>query len=168
MYAQSTLSHRAEPRACRSVPTRSSDAKGDLQCLFKAYDAACLDFDADAVAAFYDLPCLISTPDGNGGFTARGDLRAAFAQAFSAYRRQGLVAASIVSLSIDTLSADFAQARVIWSLANARGADVVSFSCRYTLRHAGGKWRIAYAVTLDEVDRLARPKSPPLGLTARI
>lgn len=161
MYAQSTLSTRADLRACSTALLRSPDATrdttGDLQHLFKSYDSACLDFDADAVAAFYDLPCLVSTPDGTGSFTTRADLRAAFARVFAGYRQQGLASASLVSLKIETLSAGFAQARAIWSLANGRGADVISIGCAYTLRQslgqALGKWRIVHAVTLDDMDR---------------
>jgi hypothetical protein len=157
MYAQPTLSSRADLRAYTPAPVRSPDATpdttGDLQCLFKSYDSACLDFDADAVAAFYDLPCLISAPDGTCSFTVRSDLRAAFARVFAGYRCQGLASASLVSLKIEALSASFAQARVIWSLANGRGADVASVGCAYTLRHALGKWRIVHVVTLDETDR---------------
>ncbi|WP_374654342.1 hypothetical protein [Dongia sp.] len=142
------------------------DARAELQLLFKSYDAACLDFDADAVAGFYDLPCLLSTQEGNGGFTARGELRAAFARVFSGYRQQGLVGASLVSLGIDALSDDFALARAIWSLGDTRGRDAVSFGCLYTLRRAQGRWRIVHAVALDERSKLARrkPRAAILGL----
>lgn len=153
MYAEPTRAQGADHRAtrCATAPhATAADATADLQRLFKSYDAACFDFDADAVAAFYELPCLISTPDGNGSFTARGELRMAFARVFSGYRCQGLAAASIVSLQLDLLSAAIAQARVIWSLSNARGADIRSLACAYTLRRSQGKWRIACAVALDE------------------
>ena len=169
MYAEPTSSHRAEQRAYHLAPARLPDAKGDLQLLFKSYDAACLDFDADAVAAFYDLPCLISTPDGNGSFTARGEVRAAFARLFSSYRQQGLVGASLASLQIEALSAGFAQAQAVWSLANNRGADVGSVICAYTLRHATGKWRICHAVSLGDVlpVRRATLNLATLNLTGR-
>lgn len=156
MYAEPTSFHRVEARAYRSTPARLPDVKGDLQLLFKSYDAACLDFDADAVAAFYDLPCLISTVDGNGSFTARGEVRAAFARLFSGYRQQGLVSASLASLQIEALSDGFAQVQAIWSLANNRGAEVGNLTCAYTLRHATGKWRICHAVSLGDARPLRR------------
>lgn len=173
MYAEPAPAARVESRAGRSVPSSTAkplDVQSDLQHLFKSYDAACFDFDADAVAALYDLPCLLSTPDGNGSFTARGELRAAFARVFSLYRQHGLVSASLVSLTIEALSADFAQVLARWSLSNGRGVDVVSVACAYTLRHAGGKWRIAYAAALDDADKLARqrPRAPTLSFTPRI
>ena len=167
MYAETAASPRAVARAYPSVPLRSPDARGDLQCLFKSYDAACLDFDADAVAAFYDLPCLISTPGGNASFTARGELRAAMARVFTGYRQRGLVSASIAALEVATLTTDFAQAQIVWSLCKARGVEVVSFARRYTLRHADNRWRIAHAVALDEVEKLAQPvaRAPLLRLS---
>jgi hypothetical protein len=170
MYAETAASPRAVARAYLTTPLRSLDAKGDLQCLFKSYDAACLDFDADAVAAFYDLPCLISTQGGNASFTARGELRAAMARVFTGYRQHGLVSASIAALEVATLTADFAEAQVVWSLTKARGVEVVSFSCRYTLRHADNRWRIAHAVALDEVETLMQPapRAPLLRLSPRL
>lgn len=175
MYAQTTLSRRADARGAPAVPARSpnasSDAKGDLQHLFKSYDAACLDFDADAVAGFYDLPCLIASPTGTVSFNARGELRAAFARVFSGYRQQGLVSASLVSLKIESLSAGLAQARAIWSLANGRGTEVASLGCHYALRRSdgsstGGKWRISYAAMLEDMERPTRERLPTLHLPA--
>jgi hypothetical protein len=170
MYAETSASPRAVARAYPSMPLRSPDAKGDLQCLFKSYDAACLDFDADAVAAFYDLPCLISTQAGNASFTARGELRAAMARVFAGYRQRGLVSASIAALEVATLTADFAQAQVVWSLGKARGVEVVSFASRYMLRHADNRWRIVHAVALDDVEKLTQPapRAPLLRLSQQL
>lgn len=166
MFAQSTT---LATGRLRPVPATSPDPKSDLQFLFKAYDAACLDFDADAVASFYDLPCLISLPDGNGSFTARGEVRAMMARRFAAYRQQGLVSASMTALTLEALSGDFAQARIVWSLSNTRGTEMASFASAYTLRRADGRWRIAHAVTLDEAAKLAtfRRQAPMLSLTGR-
>lgn len=168
MYAQTAFDVQSRHRSSSPLTAPApSDPRAELQRLFKSYDAACLDFDADAVASLYDLPCLLSTQEGNGSFTARGELRAAFARAFSGYRQQGLTGASLAALTISTLSGDFAQARAIWSLSNARGHDVMSFACHYTLRHAQGRWRIAHAVGLDEADKLARQKPRAAILTLR-
>lgn len=176
MYAE-TASHAQSRHRSQSTPTSTAsvaapadhraDSRAELQRLFKSYDAACLDFDADAVAGFYDLPCLISTQHGNGSFTARGELRAAFARVFSGYRQMGLVGANLASLSINALSDDFAQARVVWSLGNARGHDVVSVACLYTLRYAQGRWRILHAVALDEAEKLARRNARAAILSLR-
>jgi hypothetical protein len=148
MYAERTLSAHADAPACRVVSAKSPDVMGDLQYLFKAYDAASLDFDADSVAAFYDLPCLISAPDGNGSFTARGEIRAAFARAFAGYRQRGIVSATMVSLTLKSLSEDFAMALVTWSLSNARGMDISQLDNMYTLRRVGMQWRISCTLTL--------------------
>lgn len=144
-----------------------ADVRAELQLLFKAYDAACFDFDADAVAGFYDLPCLISTAEGNGSFTARGELRAAYTRLFAGYRAQGLVSASLASLNIAAFSGGFAQGLAIWSLGNARGQDVVNLACVYTLRLAQGRWRIAHRLALDEALKLARTKPRDAILSLR-
>ena len=169
MYVETSSSGYATARAAAPQPPRSPDPTADLQCLFKSYDAASFDFDAEAVAGFYDLPCLISTQGGNASVTARGELRAAMARLFAGYRQRGLVSASIVDLKLKTLSPDFARAVVRWSLGNARGMEVTGFSCSYTLRHADRRWRIAHAVALDEAARLAglTPRGPMLSLTPR-
>ena len=62
---------------------------------------------------------------------------------------------------------DFAQAQVVWSLSKARGVEVVSFACRYMLRRADNRWRIAHAVALDEAEKLAQPspRAPLLRLS---
>jgi ketosteroid isomerase-like protein len=167
MFVESLLSaqsrHRPQPAPAATAP---ADPRAELQRLFKSYDAAYLDFDADAVASLYDLPCLLSAQQGNGSFTARGELRAAFARVFAGYRQQGLTGASLASLTISTLSGDFAQAQAIWSLSNARGHDVASFASHYTLRHVQGRWRIAHAVALDEAEKRTRQKpwAPILSL----
>lgn len=131
-----------------------ADARADLQRLFKAYDAACLDLDADATAAVYDLPCLISTSAGNIAYSTRAELRQALAQRFANYRQQGIVCASITALDLESVAVDFATARVVWTLSNHRGVDVVSVPRRYTLRRsdtvAGRPWRIAHVVNLAD------------------
>lgn len=169
MYAETSSSMHASARACAPQPVRTPDPTADLQCLFKAYDAACFDFDADAVAGFYDLPCLISSQGGNASFTARGEVRAAMARLFTHYRQRGLVSASIVDLKLKTLAADFARAAVRWSLSNARGMEVAGFAGSYTLRQAGGRWRIAHAVSLDDGLQQAdlAPRGPVLSLRPR-
>jgi ketosteroid isomerase-like protein len=168
MYAETAFDVQSRHRSSSTLTAAApADPRAELQRLFKSYDAACLDFDAEAVARLYDLPCLLSTQEGNGSFTSRGELRAAFARAFSGYRQQGLTGASLVSLTISTLSGDFAQGRAIWSLSNARGHDVMSFACHYTLRHAQGRWRIVHAVALDEAEKLARQKPRAAILSLR-
>ena len=169
MYAETSSSTHARARACAPQPVRSSDPTADLQCLFKAYDAACFDFDADAVAGFYDLPCLLSSPGGQASFTARGEVRAAMARLFTLYRQRGLVSASIVDLKLKTLGHDFARAEVRWSLSNARGMDITGFASSYTLRQADRRWRIAHAVSLDDGVSPAdlAPRGPVLSLRPR-
>jgi ketosteroid isomerase-like protein len=160
--------HRSASPVPQTAPAPvPADPRAELQHFFKSYDAACFDFDADAVANLYDLPCLISSAEGSGSFTARGELRAAFARTFTGYRQQGLVGANLASLTISTLSGDFAQARAIWSLRLARGHDVTSFACHYTLRHAQGRWRIVHAVGLDAGDKFARQKPRAAILSLR-
>jgi hypothetical protein len=144
-----------------------ADARADMQRLFKAYDAACLDLDADAAAAIYDLPCLVSTSAGNTAFTARGELRQSLAQRFTGYRQQGIVCASITALDLESVAADFATARVVWTLSDRRGHDVVSVPRRYTLRRSdatpGRPWRIAHVVNLaDPVTRGSGAAGRPL------
>jgi len=162
------------PRAsmtARADRPRPADARAELQLFFKSYDAACLDFDADAVAALYDLPCLISGMYGHGSFTARGELRAHFAKIFGAYRQQGLVCASLASLSITALSDDFARGEAVWSFSDSRGREGGNLASAYTLRRslqaADARWRIAHAVTLDEAEKLAGPKRPTISLVVR-
>ncbi|WP_374370010.1 hypothetical protein [Dongia sp.] len=147
------FSHQRE----RQMP---ADARAELQRLFKAYDAACFDLDADAASAIYDLPCLISTSAGNTAFNARGELRQALAQRFGAYRQQGIVCASITALDLESVAPDFATARVVWTLSDRRGNDVVSVPRRYTLRRSdaapGRPWRVAHVVNLaDPAARIA-------------
>jgi ketosteroid isomerase-like protein len=164
--------HRSVSRVPQSAPAPvPADARAELQHFFKSYDAACFDFDADAVASLYDLPCLISSAEGNGSFTARGELRAAFARIFTGYRQRGLVTASLAALDLTALSDDFAQGQAIWSLSNGRGQEVTSFARHYTLRRAFngslGRWRIVHAVALEEAEKLARrqgPRAPILTL----
>ncbi len=169
MYAETSSSRHATARVRAPQPLRSPDPTADLQCLFKSYDAASFDFDADAVAGFYDLPCLLSTQGGNASFNARGELRAAMARLFSLYRQRGLVSASIVDLKLKSLGDDFARAEVRWSLSNARGMEVTDFASSYTLRRADRRWRIAHAVSLDEALQPANlvPRGPVLSLNAR-
>jgi ketosteroid isomerase-like protein len=143
-----------------------ADARAELQRLFKAYDAACLDLDADAAAAIYDLPCLISTPAGNTAFNARGELRQALARRFAAYRQQGIVCASITALDLESVAPDFATARVVWTLSDRRGNDVVSVPRRYTLRRSdaapGRPWRIAHVVNLADPTAHLADRGRPL------
>lgn len=144
-------SHLDAPCRARSMP---ADARAELQRLFKAYDAACLDLDADAVAALYDLPCLISAPAGNAAFSARADLRRMLAGRFAGYRRNGIVSASLTALDLESVAVDFAVARVVWSLSDRRDLDLASVPRRYTLRRAdtipGRPWRIAHVVNLGD------------------
>ncbi|MBK8159931.1 MAG: hypothetical protein IPK59_14575 [Rhodospirillaceae bacterium] len=114
---------RASARARASQPVPKPDPTADLQCLFKAYDAAWFDFDADAVAGFYDLPCLLSSLGGNASFTARGELRAAMARLFTHYRQRGLVSASIVDLKLRILAGDFARGAALVAQQCARHGD---------------------------------------------
>ena len=172
MFTETAL--RASPRAPLSTgPERKSpaDLRAALQLFFKAYDSACLDFDADAVVALYDLPCLVSGMHGHGSFTARGELRAHFAKVFAAYRQQGLVSASLASLTINALSEDFARAEAVWSFSNTRGTDVANLASAYTLRRttlsAGARWRIVHALVLDEAENLRPAKRPTLSLALR-
>ncbi|MBL8709473.1 MAG: hypothetical protein JNL25_09785 [Rhodospirillaceae bacterium] len=159
-------SHPDAPRRARSMP---ADARAELQRLFKAYDSACLDLDAEAVAALYDLPCLISAPAGNAAFTARADLRQMLAGRFADYRRNGIVSASLTALDLESVAADFAVARVVWSLSDRRDLDVASVPRRYTLRRSdtipGRPWRIAHVVSLgDPTARRQRAVLPHLSL----
>jgi len=145
------------PPAPRSL---TEDSRAELQRLFKAYDSACLDLDADAVAAIYDLPCLISTSAGNTAFSARGELRQALLRRFAGYRQHGIVSASVTALELESVAADFATARVVWTLVNHRDVAVVSVPRRYTLRRSeastGRPWKIAHVVNLaDPAARLA-------------
>jgi hypothetical protein len=172
MFTETAL--RAGPRATNSTrPERKSpaDLRAELQLFFKSYDAACLDFDIDAVAALYDLPCLVSGMHGHGSFTARGELRAHFAKVFPTYRQQGLISASLASLTINALSDEFARAEAVWAFSNTRGADVANLASAYTLRRTtlpmGGRWRIVHAVALDEAENLATLKRPMLSLAIR-
>lgn len=140
------------PRGTRHLNARPrhADARADLQRLFKAYDAACLDLDAEAAAAIYDLPCLVSTTAGNTAFSARGDLSRALLRRFAAYRRHGIVSASLTALALESVAAGFATARATWSLADRRDVALASVPRRYTLRRAedGRPWRIAHVVNL--------------------
>jgi hypothetical protein len=172
MFTETAL--RASPRASLSTnPERKSpaDLRAELQLFFKAYDSACLDFDADAVVALYDLPCLVSGMHGHGSFTARGELRAHFAKVFVAYRQQGLMSASLASLTINALSSDFARAEAVWSFSNARGMDVASLASAYTLRRTTlptcARWRIVHALALNEAENLRPAKRPTLALAER-
>jgi hypothetical protein len=164
---------RASRAALPDRPHRpqTADPRTELQLFFKSYDAACLDFDADAVAALYDLPCLLSGMQGQGSFTARGELRAHFAKLFTAYRQQGLVSASLASLTITALSEDFARGEAVWSFSDTRGREGGSLASAYTLRRTpqptGGRWRIAHAVALDEAEKVVGFKRPILSLMAR-
>jgi hypothetical protein len=172
MFTETAL--RASPRASRSVhpdKTNPVDLRAELQLFFKSYDAACLDFDIDVVASLYDLPCLVSGMHGHGSFSARGELRAHFARVFAAYRQQGLVSASLSSLTINALSDEFARGEAVWSFSNARGTDVANLASAYTLRRsmlpAGNRWRIVHALALDEAEKLAATKRPTLSLALR-
>lgn len=172
MFTETAL--RASPRATPSTRLERQspvDLRAELQLFFKSYDAACLDFDIDAVAALYDLPCLASGMYGHGSFTARGELRAHFAKVFTAYRQQGLVSASLASLTINALSDEFARAEVVWAFSNARGSDIANLASAYTLRRTtlpmGGRWRIVHALALDEAEKLAATKRPTLSLAIR-
>jgi ketosteroid isomerase-like protein len=149
----------AAPRAFSSRPL-TEDTRAELQRLFKAYDAACLELDAEAVAAIYDLPCLISTASGSTAFSARGELRQALLGRFAGYRQHGIVSASLTALELESVAADFATARVVWTLADRRDQAMVSVPRRYTLRRsdtsAGRPWKIAHVVNLaDPASRLA-------------
>ena len=145
----------------------SADARADLQRLFKAYDAACLDLDADAVAAVYDLPCLISTSSGNAAFSGRAELRQMLSQRFTGYRQNGIVSASLTALDLESVAADFAVARVVWSLSDRRDIDIVSVPRRYTLRRSdanpGRPWRIAHVVNLGDPATRRAPLRLALG-----
>lgn len=172
MFTQSTL--RTTALAPLSTPLRQpepADPRAELQLFFKAYDAACLDLDADGVAALYDLPCLASGLHGHGSFTARGELRAHFAKLFSGFRQQGLVSASLASLAIDALSREFARAEAVWAFSNHRGSEVANLASAYTLRRTtmptGARWRIVHAVALDEAENLKAAKRPVLALKIR-
>lgn len=172
MFTETALrassSARPSPRPEKTNPV---DLRAELQLFFKSYDAACLDFDIDAVASLYDLPCLVSGMHGHGSFTARGELRAHFAKVFTAYRQQGLVSASLASLTINALSGEFARGEAVWSFSNSRGSDVASLASAYTLRRtmlpAGGRWRVVHALALDEAEKLAATKRPTLSLAIR-
>lgn len=162
MLSPDRTRHNARPQAPRPFAGRplSEDARAELQRLFKAYDAACLDLDAEAVAAIYDLPCLISTSAGSTAFSARGELRQALLGRFAGYRQHGIVAASITALELESVAADFATARVVWTLADRRDVAMVSVPRRYTLRRSatspGRPWKIAHVVNLaDPASRLA-------------
>lgn len=172
MFTQTAL--RADSGAPLSTLARKPepvDPRAELQMFFKAFDAACLDFDADAVAALYDLPCLVSGMHGHGSFTARGELRAHFAKVFALYRQQGLVSASLASLTIHALSDDFARAEVVWAFSNTRGTDIANLASAYTLRRtslpAGARWRIVHALALDEAENLRPARRPTLALALR-
>ncbi|MBI2256280.1 MAG: hypothetical protein HYU58_16775 [Proteobacteria bacterium] len=165
---------RVSPRtslSARPERPKPADPRAELQLFFKAYDAANLDFDADAVVALYDLPCLISGMHGNGSFTARGELRAHFARVFTAFRQQGLVGASLASLIITALSDEFARAEAVWSFTDPRGRDAANLASAYTLRRAalpdGGRWRIVHALALDDAERIGTAKRPLLVLSGR-
>ena len=164
-----TDSHTATGAATSRSRSMPADARADLQRLFKAYDAACLDLDADAVAAVYDLPCLISTSSGNAAFTARAELRQMLSQRFTGYRQSGIVSASLTALDLESVAAGFAVARVVWSLSDRRDLDIVSVPRRYTLRRSdtvpGRPWRIAHVVSLgDPTARRANVAHPHLRL----
>lgn len=166
MFATEASPQAGSTQRQRRLP---ADARAELQRLFKAYDAACLDLDADAVAAVYDLPCLISSSAGNIAFNARPELRQALVQRFAGYRRQGIVCASITALELESVAADFATARVVWTLSDHRDIDVVSVPRRYTLRRSdanpGRPWRIAHVVNLaDPAARLAHQDRPMLRI----
>lgn len=163
------LTHSNSDMATRRSRFMPADARADLQRLFKAYDAACLDLDAEATAAVYDLPCLISTSSGNAAFSARADLRQMLGARFAGYRQNGIVSASLTALDLESVAADFAVARVVWSLSDRRGIDLVSVPRRYTLRRSdtvpGRPWRIAHVVSLgDPTTRRANPAHPHLRL----
>jgi len=172
MFTETAL--RASPRAslpARTEKTHPVDLRAELQLFFKSYDAACLDFDIDAVATLYDLPCMVSGMHGHGSFTARGELRAHFAKVFAAYRQQGLVSASLASLTINALSDEFARGEAVWAFSNMRGTEVANLASAYTLRRttspAGARWRIVHALALDEAENLRPTKRPTLSLAPR-
>ena len=154
-----TMRHRSP-----TPPQQTVDARGELQLFFKSLDAAMFDFDAEAVAAHFDLPCLLSGPEGSGSFSGRGELRTHLMRTFSQYRQQGLTSASLASLSLDAMSLDFAQSRIVWTFANARGHEVRSVAGAYTLRRSPpgslGRWHIVHALSLAA----ARPRGEILTL----
>lgn len=156
--------HRSQPQM---QPQPTGDARTELQLFFKSYDSAMLDFDADQLAGQFDLPCLLSAPEGSGSFSARGELRAALARNFLEYRHQGLVSASLAALSLTALSHDFARAEAVWSFCNGRGQEMRNIACAYTLRRSPpgqiGRWRIVHAVSLDAPMR-NRPRGETLSL----
>ncbi len=102
---------RVARRPCPIVPTDRKPPIPGRNCnSSKSYDAACLDLRCRCGGSAYDLPCLSPVCKGQGSFSgARRIARSILPKLFTAYRQQGLVSASLASLTITALSEDFAR-----------------------------------------------------------
>ena len=116
---------------------------------FEAYARAFADYDADAIAERYVLPCLF-VRDGATVAVAEADALAASVEALLALHRawdvQRVRAGEVAVLEEGP---GHAVARVDWRLGRATSRLKWSFSTTYTLVPTDLGWRVAVAVTHD-------------------
>ena len=116
---------------------------------FARYAAAFDAFDAEAIAEFYHLPCMLVRSGGVVAFSAREEVLANMQALVSFYRSRGYRRASFDEVRVVSLGGGLLLATVPWTIHLSAAGAVESFRNTYELIEMHGRWGIIVSTMHD-------------------
>lgn len=120
-----------------------------LERLFADYARAFLAFDAERIASFYHVPCLLVSSQGVAWFESRKAVTDNMTALCEYHRHEGLHSPRIVRLRVTVLGPANALTTVDWQMGNAAGNAGVAFTNTYNLTYLDDSWKILVSTTHD-------------------
>jgi ketosteroid isomerase-like protein len=116
---------------------------------FARYAAAFDTFDADAIASFYRVPCLMVRSDGVFPCEDRERLVAMLRSRLAAHQAQGYERTTADALSANVVGDGLALVTVTWTI-RFRDAASMTFRNTYEVIRLEGRWSIIVSTTHDD------------------
>jgi hypothetical protein len=126
---------------------------GRARAFLEAYASAFERMDKEAVADRYGYPAHAVTYDGGVGLVAvptREAWTAVIERILEMYRAMGVRRAAMRDLRVTEVSAQVAQARLVWTLHGEGGRLLYEFEATYTLALLAGELKIVQVITENE------------------